>query len=78
VYARPDREALHVRTADQALPLAGATPAETYLDMGKVLRAAADSGADALHPGYGYLAESCPICMEPRCALPSAHRRTGK
>jgi acetyl-CoA/propionyl-CoA carboxylase biotin carboxyl carrier protein len=58
VYARPDREALHVRTADEAFPLAGATPAETYLDMGKVLRAAADSGADALHPGYGYLAES--------------------
>jgi acetyl-CoA/propionyl-CoA carboxylase biotin carboxyl carrier protein len=57
VYASPDRDAVHVRAADQAVPLNGATPADTYLDPGKVLRAAADSGADALHPGYSLLAE---------------------
>jgi acetyl-CoA/propionyl-CoA carboxylase, biotin carboxylase, biotin carboxyl carrier protein len=58
VYAEPDRRAAHVRAADQAMPLSGMTPAETYLDMARVLRAAADSGADAVHPGYGFLAES--------------------
>jgi acetyl-CoA/propionyl-CoA carboxylase biotin carboxyl carrier protein len=59
VYADPaDREALHVRAADRAMPLAGLTPEQTYLDTVKVLRAAAASGADALHPGYGFLAES--------------------
>jgi len=58
VYADPDRDAAHVRAADQAVPLNGRTPAETYLNINKVLRAAAYSGADALHPGYGFLAES--------------------
>ena len=58
VYADPDREAVHVGVADEAVPLHGTTPAQTYLDAGKVLRAAADAGADALHPGYGLLAES--------------------
>jgi acetyl-CoA/propionyl-CoA carboxylase biotin carboxyl carrier protein len=58
VYASADRDAVHVRAADEAVPLNGTTPADTYLDMSKVLRAAADSGADALHPGYGFLAES--------------------
>ena len=58
VYADPvDRGAVHVRAADEAVPLAGATPAETYLDTAKVLRAAADCAADALHPGYGFLSE---------------------
>ena len=50
VYASADREAVHVRAADEALPLNGATPAETYLDMSQVLRAAADCGADARAP----------------------------
>jgi len=54
VYAPADRAARHVRAADQAVPLDGATPGQTYLDMSRVLRAAADSGADALHPGYVY------------------------
>jgi acetyl-CoA/propionyl-CoA carboxylase biotin carboxyl carrier protein len=59
LYANPaDRRAVHVHAADEAVPLDGMTPAETYLDMAKVLRAAADSGADALHPGYGFLAEN--------------------
>jgi len=58
VYAEQDRDAMHVWAADEAVPLRGASPARTYLDMAKVLRAAVDSGADAVHPGYGYLADS--------------------
>ena len=58
VYASADRDAVHVRAADEALPLNGTTPADTYLDVGKVLQVAAHCGADALHPGYGFLAES--------------------
>ncbi|MEG0199775.1 MAG: biotin carboxylase N-terminal domain-containing protein, partial [Comamonas sp.] len=58
VYANADIDALHARMADEAFGLDGDKPAETYLNIAKLMAIAKKSGADAVHPGYGFLSES--------------------
>ncbi len=57
VYSDPDRESLTLEHADENYPLGGATPADTYLNIPKLVKAAVSTGCDAVHPGYGFLSE---------------------
>jgi acetyl-CoA/propionyl-CoA carboxylase biotin carboxyl carrier protein len=58
IYSDEDRNSLHVATADEAYSLNGLSAAETYLDQSKILAIAKSSGADSIHPGYGFLSEN--------------------
>jgi len=69
VFSDSDRTALHVRMADEAYPLLGDAARETYLDQGRILDIARRAGADAIHPGYGFLSENA--------AFAAACRETG-
>ena len=58
VHSDPDRDAVHVESCDEAVALGGQTPGESYLSIPKLIEAAVISGADAVHPGYGFLSEN--------------------
>lgn len=58
VYSKADRDSLHVENADETVYLGEGTAKDTYLDVDKIIKAALDTGAEAIHPGYGFLSEN--------------------
>src|SRR5699024_12674232 len=73
VYAEADRDAVFVRLADESYSLDGATPADSYLAIEKIIGVAQRAGADAIHPGYGFLSENSDFAQ-----ARSEERRVGK
>src|ERR1700709_1857748 len=70
VYSEIDRDAPHVREADEAFLLGPALPAESYLNIAKIIEVAKEAGAEGIHPGYGFLAENAEMARA--CAHPGA------
>jgi geranyl-CoA carboxylase alpha subunit len=68
VYSHADADALHVREADAAVCIGGALPSQSYLNIGAIIEAAKSGGADAVHPGYGFLAENADFALACRDA----------
>ncbi|MBC81187.1 MAG: 3-methylcrotonyl-CoA carboxylase [Gammaproteobacteria bacterium] len=63
VYSDADANALHVTSADEAVHIGGSAPAESYLDMNRIIEAAKQTDAEAIHPGYGFLSENSAFCQ---------------
>jgi len=69
VYSDADRDAIHTRYAGEAVHIGGAAPSESYLNLERIMKAAKDTGSEAIHPGYGFLSE--------RLAFPEACKAAG-
>lgn len=68
IYSQPDRTSMHVRYADEAWPVGPAPSGQSYLNIAKILEIAKESGADAIHPGYGFLSENANFAQQVRDA----------
>ena len=74
VYSNADKNALHVKIADEAVMIGEGPATQSYLSIEKVIDAARQSGADAIHPGYGFLSEKCNFCRRMRKGGYQIHR----
>ena len=68
VYSDIDKDALHAFLADEAYPIGGNAPSQSYLDMDKIIAVALSSEADAIHPGFGFLSENSKFCKAVKAA----------